>query len=713
MAANMAESQASFRVGARDSRLSMVQTQNALAQLQSVLPALTFELSPRSSPGDQDLQTDLRASAPDFFTRHLDDALRDGSIDIAMHSAKDLPTPFPDDLDWFWLPWAEDARDAIAMRPGESVDDLPERPVIGVSSDRREDYARQRFPTAEQRSIRGNIEQRLAQLDNGDYDLLLIAAAALNRLDLPERITEWIPLVDLRPPPGQGYLATTFRRGDCRVEAWRGLFLKPVVFAGGGPGAPELCTVGAVEALRHCDVCFYDALVAERLLAELPPTAEAAYVGKRGGAYSVAKEDLEYMLQDHCRRGRRVVRLKGGDPGIFGRLAQETAALDNLRLPYRVIPGVSSLTAATSGTGFFPTRRGVNRGFCVATPGPLGDDDATGFEQRDTLPLALFMAGGKVPAVVEQLLADNWAADVPAAMVFAAGSPDERILAAPLSGIAAAVEQEETSLPGLLLVGPTANADFQFSRDSLPLGGRRILLTCGAQLQARTAAAVRDLGGIPLEFPLIRLTPNPDAADYLEQLDNFDWVVLTSPSAARCFLQLLGWAGIDLRQVPAILSCGPAVSRVLNDCGLAADAAPEDEFSANAMLEVATQHIEPGSRVLRLRSDQASRTVEEELTAAGAVVVDCVLYHNSEIEPDSLPAFDAVFFASASAVRSFLRQWGAAALADATVLAIGEPTACALDEAGRPPDLISPIAGGPESIAALAAQFVTQRILAL
>jgi hydroxymethylbilane synthase len=215
-----------FKAGMRPSQLSLKQSGTALARIEELCPNISFERVPITSVGDTDRTTDLRESPPDFFTRELDEALLRGDIDLAVHSAKDLPDPVPEGIESFWLPWREEPRDALVLARGRTVSDLPEDPVIGVSSERREEYSSRRFPKGIQKPIRGNIEERIAQVDDGTFDVAIIAAAALVRLGLEERVTEWIELDELEVPEGQGYLAITFRAGDPSMSALRDLFVK-------------------------------------------------------------------------------------------------------------------------------------------------------------------------------------------------------------------------------------------------------------------------------------------------------------------------------------------------------------------------------------------------------------------------------------------------------------------------------------------------------
>ena len=336
-----------LKAGTRSSELARIQTRKALDRLESELPDCRFEDVAFTSPGDRDLKTDLRESPADFFTRDLDEKVLNGELDCAVHSAKDVPDPVCEGLDWFWLPWREDPRDVLILPPGRQVTDLPENPRIGVSSDRREAYCLKRFPKGQHVPIRGDIGERLQQLDDGDYDLVVMASAALIRLGLEDRITEWISAEELPPPDGQGTLCITFRKGDVRFNRIRTLFIKAVTFAGGGVGSSGTCTLDVVKAVQRCDVCLHDALMGQELLDFLPTGAQVFHVGKRCGRHSLPQPEITELISRYARRGLRVVRLKGGDPGVFGRLAEEVDHLEALGLPYRALPGVSSLVAAS------------------------------------------------------------------------------------------------------------------------------------------------------------------------------------------------------------------------------------------------------------------------------------------------------------------------------------------------------------------------------
>ncbi len=698
-----------IKAGTRGSRLAVIQTSDALERLAQLFPSLDFEMVTVETPGDRDLTCDLKESPPDFFTRDLDDAVRSGRIDIAVHSAKDLPDPVPEGLDWFWLPWREDPRDAWVLAQGRSMAELPQNPVVGVSSARRDACALRRFPGARLRSIRGSIVQRMEQLDRGEYDAVLMAGAALNRLNLQERITEWIPLEELDVPAGQGYLAVTFAAGNASIRMLRRCFVKAVRFVGAGVGSADYCTLGGVKDVQCADVCLYDVLMDEAILNHLPQGAERVFVGKRCGAHSRGQSETTALIADYARQGKRVVRLKGGDPGLFGRLAEESVLLDALDLPYHVRAGVSALTVATTGTGLLLTRRGVSRGFCAMTPrAARGEVAGIAREVREKLPLVLFMSVAVAPAMARQLLAEGWHAATPAAVVFNAGADDQRVCSFTLAALCAEPAELDESAPGLLVVGCAAESLFKERRGVLR--GGRVLLTCSEGIMEKAVRAVTDLGGVPIVRPMIRLVPCGEIAGRLAKLADYQWIVLTSPASAGIFMRQLLEAGADLRRLPRIMSCGPGTAQALREYGVYPDLTPPVLYSAAGLAEALRELDLRGARILRLRSAIAGALLADVLRDKGAAVDDEILYRNEFITYPAIPAFDIVFFASASAADAYLAQAGADSLHGKFTLAIGGPTAQALEKRGIVCDCIAGKATVEGAFETLAHRFTARNL---
>jgi len=646
-----------IQIGTRASRLALIQAESAKQFLSEKIPEWKWAIAPLSSPGDRDKQSDLMTAPDDFFTRDLDLALLEGTIDCAVHSAKDLPDDLPDGIDGCWLPGGADPRDVL-------IGSL-EPKVIGVSSDRRIDYAKKRFPDAELKPLRGTIEERLEQLDTGTFDCLLMAAAALERLGLEERIAEWIPLDEMPIPDGQGRLAITFRADDERFLRLRTLFVRPVVFVSAGNSAGQ-CTQDGVAALRRAEICLYDALLDDALLAELPPDCQKLFVGKRSGSHTKEQTEICDLLVQFARQGKRVVRLKGGDAGWYGRLAEEIDALDARQLPHRVVPGVTTLTTATTGTGMLLTRRGMADRLRVISGHP-------GEVPGETL--AVFMGIKSLGKTVARLLDEGKAPELPVAVVFNAGLSDQQIVCGTLSDIVPKLP--ETKAPGLVLVGDTADEKFLY-RNHGPLRGKRIWLTCSEAIQERAAQAVLDFGGVPVQQPLIELVPENVSAFAKAAADKpIDWLIVTSPSAVRCLMTQVD----DLRTLPKILCCGKGTAKTLKQFKLTADAMPEGEYNSAGVLEAAKQHIPKDARILRVRSDRAGEELANALRKHFDQVDDQIICRNRNVKAE-VPVCDVVFFASVSAVESFMEQFGVEALEGKQAAVIGTLDAAALKTHG-------------------------------
>ena len=631
------------------------------------------------TPGDRDLATPIEKSAPDFFTRDIDDAVRDGRMDFAIHSAKDVPEPVADDLDWFWLPCREDPRDCWVVRNDDerfiSGNGRKRALNVGVSSARRTAYAKSRFPKANLLPIRGAIDSRLQQLCEGRYDAILMAMAGLKRLfpewkcgRLPfgEEGLSVVPISeqDLPPPEGQGCLAVVYRKGDTRMNAVRRAFVKAVRFTSAGIGNPGTLTIRAMRDLEEADVVLADELSG---VSGEGRDVEWVDVGKRCGAHTKSQPEIVQMICDEVRKGKRVVRLKGGDAGLFGRLSEEVDALDALDIPYVVRPGVSALTAATTSNGLLLTKRGEASGFMASTPRSSGPKT----------PQVFFMATRMASKMLR-----GFSPDTPYAMVWDACGPYERVE----TGVCGRPRLGNDTVPGLLVVGFAGT----------PFKRRKVLVTCSDAVMPRAVCLLEDKGLSPIEWPMISLSLNMDAGRRIEGLERcYDAVVLTSPVAVRMFFS--AWKG-DCRRLPELWTCGAGTDEELRRYGVSSDIMPESDFSADGLVSRLEQEKSRlnGMRVLRLRSAKAPKSVAAAIRRMGAAVDDVVLYDNTPVSRDcvSLPEFDAVFFASSSAVCAFVGQYGAKAMSGKEIFVIGEPTRNALPPRLRSKARLMPLVTG-------------------
>lgn len=317
---------------------------------------------------------------------------------------------------------------------------------------------------------------------------------------------------------GAGRYFLLFRRRDEVCRLIRNYFLPPLLFVGSGIGGADNLTLAAGRALENCEVCIYDSLIPDGVLELLPAGCEKIFVGKRNRRHSLKQPQINDLLCEQARSGRRVVRLKGGDPAVFGRLAEEVAALGGAGLAFRVLPGVSAFNVAAASTGFLPTRRDCNRGFCVATPRRAGSHSFAPLNESEKrqLQTIYYMAATQVAELVEQYRADGFAADWPIAMVFDAGSWRETVICGTLKDIVGKLDQEVLrGRPALVIIGPGAAADFRFPALQ-PLSGKAVL--CRGRLAAAAAVVeqVENLGGRACRQPSTAALPvDDDFAAYI------------------------------------------------------------------------------------------------------------------------------------------------------------------------------------------------------
>ena len=308
--------------------------------------------------------------------------------------------------------------------------------------------------------------------------------------------------------------------------------------------------------------------------------------------------------------------------------------------------------------------------------------------ERAQLPVIFFMASQVLSPLIRKLRQEGMSPSTPVALVFNTGDENEEIIRGRLGSIEKKLPPPHPPSPGLFLVGEISR--YSYARTHGALQGKRVLLTCSEALQGKASDQVWDLGGMPIQRPLVRLTPCDEAAEKLRQAGRYEWLILTSPSAVQCLVKVMSQAGLGWRNLPKLMVCGGGTAAELRANHVLPDAEPAAGGGNDTILELAKHALRCGSRVLRLRSDKADNRLLYALRRWGIRTDDCVLYRNEAIDYTAAPQFDVAFFASHSAVESFLIQWGARALKGKTVVAIGLPTAQALRTHRLHVDLVSP-----------------------
>jgi uroporphyrinogen III methyltransferase / synthase len=476
-----------------------------------------------------------------------------------------------------------------------------------------------------------------------------------------------------------------------------------VYLVGAGPGDPGLITVRGRECLGAADVVIYDRLVDERLLALAKPGARLVYVGKQADHHTLKQSQINALLVAEAEAGHVVVRLKGGDPFVFGRGGEEAEALAEQGLPFAVVPGISSAIAGPAYAGIPVTHRGLATSLAIVT---AHEDPSKQESQLDWPRLAqgadtlVFLMGvERLASVTAALVRHGRPAQTPAALVRWASRPEQETLTATLGDLAGKAEAAGFQPPAVLIVGEVVRLRERLRwYDSLPLFGKRVLVTRTREQASALSTLLAAQGARVWELPTIAIVPPPDFAPAQTALDNlasYDWVVFTSANGVERALDYLMMRGKDARVFANSLlaAIGPATAAALAQHGLRADFVPSD-FVAEAVLAGLQARGVTGKRVLLARAAQARAVLAEGLRQSGADVHDVALYDTDlprNLDPEAVrllreAAFDVVTFTSSSTVRNFVdlctREGADWSLARSTVACIGPVTARTAREIG-------------------------------
>jgi len=475
-----------------------------------------------------------------------------------------------------------------------------------------------------------------------------------------------------------------------------------VSLVGAGPGDPGLLTVKAARLLAEAEVLVYDALASPPIVALAPPGCERIYVGKRARAHAVPQDEITAMLVRLGASGKRVVRLKGGDPFVFGRGGEEAQALRAGGVAFEIVPGISSAVAAPAYAGIPVTHRSHNTSFVVAT----GHEDPT--KGETTLDYAtlgdanrtvvFLMAMGHLGQIADALQAHGRAATTPVAVIQHGTTPAQRTLVGTLGAIAREAEAAGMGAPAIVVVGEVVTLRKQIAWfDERPLFGKRVLITRPAgEAAAGLARRLWELGAEPLLAPTIAIEPptEPAAARRaVRELRTYEWVVLTSANGVAALFTHLDAIGADARAFGAarVAAIGPATSAALRARGIIADLRPESAVG-ESLAAALVARTSSGARVLIFRAEDARDVVPATLLEAGREVDVIAAYRTRACTDPSIAGeaerADVWTFASASAVDAFVANVpGAIDLArDRTVACIGPATAEAARRVGLAPD---------------------------
>ena len=438
---------------------------------------------------------------------------------------------------------------------------------------------------------------------------------------------------------------------------------------GAGPGDPGLLTLRGNEVLGRAEVVVYDNLANPELLGLAPETAELLYAGKKPDDHSMSQEEINRLLVEQTAAGRLVVRLKGGDPYVFGRGAEEAGALAAAGLDFEVVPGVSSALAGPAAAGIAVTRRGVNEDLGVLT----GHQDPESKEGREFYrglgarggTLVMLMGLERLSGIARELQAGGAALDLPVAVVRRATMGDQVTVRAPLSEIADRVAAEGLRPPAVVVFGAVASVDHALLCPR-PLTGRRIVVTRSRAGASKLAGALRDLGADVYEMPLIKREEPENLREFAELVQDahsYEWIVFTSANGVDAFFEIFYKLYDDAREIGGTKfgAVGAATAQRIKDWHFHVDLVAE-EFQAKSLASAFRDHTDVENvKILAVRPAETSGALALELTKMGAIVDEAIAYRTRPETEDRTRArqrfeeegADLVVFTSSSTVRNF------------------------------------------------------------
>ena len=443
-----------------------------------------------------------------------------------------------------------------------------------------------------------------------------------------------------------------------------------VYLVGAGPREPDLVTVRAVECLKHADVVIYDFLAAPELLKHVRESAETIYVGKKGGDHTLSQDKINEVMVARAKQGHTIVRLKGGDPFIFGRGGEEAGVLAEAGIPFEVVPGVTSAVAAPAYAGIPLTHRLYTSSVAFVTghEDPTKEHSSIDWSKLATgVGTLVFLMGVKNLAnIAEKLMAAGRDPKTPVALVRWGTTPQQTTVVGTLDTIVAEVQAAGLKPPATIVVGEVIKL-----RDTLnwfekrALFGRTVAVTRARAQASELVRRLSDLGAACLECPTIKVVPPEDWSPLDAAIDNlgtYDWLVFTSVNGVSFFFERLYEKDKDVRALKDVntAAIGPSTAKRLRDFGLKSDIIPET-YQAESVVEAFKQVPMNGKRVLLPRAKEARPVLPVELRKMGAIVDEIAAYRTEQprenvdvlIRRLEERSIDLLTFTSSSTVRNF------------------------------------------------------------
>ncbi len=415
-----------------------------------------------------------------------------------------------------------------------------------------------------------------------------------------------------------------------------------VCLVGAGPGDPGLLTLKAKACIEKADVVVYDYLANRAFLEFARRDAECIYVGKKGGAHTMGQEDINRLIVNKAKAGLFVVRLKGGDPFIFGRGGEEAQELIRAGVAFEVVPGVTSAIAVPAYAGIPLTHRDHTSTVAFITghedPSKRGSDIAWDKLATGAGTLVFLMGVGNLEKIADRLIEHERDPDTPVAVIRRGTVPEQKTVMGRLRDIAERVREQGLKPPAIIVVGDVVALRNELSWfETQPLFGRRILVTRARNQASDFLAALSAMGAQCIEFPTIEIVP-PASWEALDRaiavLQDYQWLLFTSVNGVKFFFERLAFLGRDVRDLKGIKvgAIGPKTAQAVQEIGIRPDLVP-DEYRAEAVVEALRKHLSKPSRILLPRAARAREVLPAELVKMGAEVDVIEAYQT--VKPDT------------------------------------------------------------------------------
>ncbi|WP_438495378.1 uroporphyrinogen-III C-methyltransferase [Paenibacillus sp. IHBB 3054] len=469
-----------------------------------------------------------------------------------------------------------------------------------------------------------------------------------------------------------------------------------VYLVGAGPGDAKLITVKGLECIQKADVLVYDRLASPRLLKHMKSGGEKIYVGKLPDRHTMKQEEINQLLVDLALEGKTVVRLKGGDPTIFGRVGEEAELLRRHGIYYEIVPGITSAISVPAYAGIPVTHRDYASSLSIITGHESPDklDHSIHWDKvtNATGTLVFLMGVAKIGYISAQLIKHGRPPETPVALVRWGTRADQETLIGTLADIEAKVKAADFQPPAVIVVGDVVLQRQQLMWvEALPLFGKRIVVTRARSQASELVDRIEELGGEPYEFPVIE-TVMPEGAEKkakiveaLGALSAYDWVFFTSANGVEFFWRHLAELKVDIRGLhrARIGAVGPATAAALAQRGLVAEELP-GVFQAEGLIEAFGSRLQPGQKVLLPRGDLAREWLPDKLRELGLEVTEVDTYETVVTGEDDIELLKlleekrihAVTFTSSSTVRNFISILKRMGLEDPLPLLAGVKIAC-------------------------------------